>query len=367
MPFPRGIAGGRRDDPHPVRLEVPEGKFRVVPSPGRAKFGEQGEQGPFDVGVGIGSVVPRRPLAEGEQREERLVWGAFAPSPPDPQPGERDKVVCKVRHVRYDNRVGRETQKKFHAAWPGKDRLRFRLIERERDRSECVKATLMRPIPDDQFSTWWRAARSVAEVVEKACWYVGGAFPRWAVLARAVAGRKAGVPLQALPDEVPNATRRGEPELLARARETARTLMAKYGLFDWQFGFNRNVRRAGVCRYPTRTKPGRIELSRHFVEQNAEPEILDTILHEIAHALVGPEHGHDEVWKAKCREIGAKPERCYSGGVAMPKGRWRATCPSCSKAFDRHRRPKRLAGWHCKACGVEKGTFHWLHIESGKG
>lgn len=38
--------------------------------------------------------------------------------------------------------------------------------------------------------------------------------------------------------------------------------------------------------------------------------IRDTILHEIAHALVGPNHCHDLVWKAKCLEIGATPRRC---------------------------------------------------------
>lgn len=221
----------------------------------------------------------------------------------------------------------------------------------------------MRPIPDDQFSAWWRAARSVAEVVEKACGYVGGVIPRWAVLARAVAGRKAGVQLPSLPDEAPKPNRRKEPEHLARVRETAQTLMARHGLSGWEFGFNKNVRRAGVCRYPTRTKPGRIELSRHFVEHNPEAEVLDTILHEMAHALAGPEHGHDTVWRAKCVEIGARPERCYGSHVSMPKGKWRATCPSCQRTFDRHRSPKRLTGWHCKACGAEKGTLHWSKRE----
>jgi hypothetical protein len=46
------------------------------------------------------------------------------------------------------------------------------------------------------------------------------------------------------------------------------------------------------------------------VDRNGAEEIVDTILHEIAHALVGPRHGHDTVWKAKCTDIGARPERC---------------------------------------------------------
>src|SRR5262249_35413457 len=79
----------------------------------------------------------------------------------------------------------------------------------------------------------------------------------------------------------------------------------------WEFGFNSNVRRAGVCFYPHAAEPGRIELSVHFAASNLDEEVTDTLLHEIAHALVGPGHGHDEVWRAKCREIGARPEACY--------------------------------------------------------
>jgi predicted SprT family Zn-dependent metalloprotease len=139
------------------------------------------------------------------------------------------------------------------------------------------------------------------------------------------------------------------------ARDQAVALMAAHGLHTWAFRFNTNVRRAGVCHY----RPGRIELSAHFVERNSDAEVLDTILHEIAHALVGPRHGHDAAWKAKCVEIGARPRRCYDRAVDMPTGKWRATCPSCSTEYDRHRRPRRLTGWFCRTCGPERGLIRW--------
>jgi len=143
-------------------------------------------------------------------------------------------------------------------------------------------------------------------------------------------------------------------------KKQALALMDKHGLHGWTFDFNRAKRQVGVCKYPTRTKPGCIELSMHYCERNDEEDILDTILHEIAHALVGPSHGHDEVWKAKCREIGARPERCYDVSVIdMPKGKWRANCPCCGREFHRHRRPKTLTGWWCKKCGKEKGQIVW--------
>jgi len=157
---------------------------------------------------------------------------------------------------------------------------------------------------------------------------------------------------------VPKRTAPPSPRL-EWALHQAVALMTAHGLGAWAFRFNTNVRRAGVCHYPTPSRPGRIELSVHFVERNPDDTVLDTILHEIAHALVGPRHGHDAVWRAKCRAVGAKPERCFRGPVDMPAGKWRADCPSCAARFDRHRRPRRLTGWFCRTCGPDRGPIRW--------
>ncbi len=137
------------------------------------------------------------------------------------------------------------------------------------------------------------------------------------------------------------------------ARALALQLLARHGLVGWCFAFNRRKQAMGLCRYAAR----RIELSVYLVDRNGPEEVRDTILHEIAHALVGPTHGHDAVWKAKCRAIGARPERCGRGD--MPRGPWRARCGRCGDEFTRHRRPQRLTGWFCRACGPEAGKLRW--------
>ena len=143
------------------------------------------------------------------------------------------------------------------------------------------------------------------------------------------------------------------PRLL-EVQRLARRLLAGYGLADWSFAFNRSKLQMGLCEYGRRL----ILLSAYFVELNSDEAVLDTLLHEIAHALVGPGHGHNAVWRAKCLEVGAQPER-LSYSVKMPLGTWRAVCPGCGRLHDRHRRPKHMVGWHCSACGRERGRLTW--------
>ncbi len=99
------------------------------------------------------------------------------------------------------------------------------------------------------------------------------------------------------------------PDRYARRDEVRRLalrLMAQHGLHDWRFGYNKRKRSMGVCHYQGKL----IELSVYLVDRNGEEEVRDTILHEIAHALVGPGHGHDKVCKRKCLKVGARPQRC---------------------------------------------------------
>lgn len=163
-------------------------------------------------------------------------------------------------------------------------------------------------------------------------------------------------------------------ETAQATQRLALALMKQHGLAGWQFRFNRARRRMGICFYekeqiqvwppPFIKQSGRIELSIHLVERNPVDEVRDTILHEIAHALAGPKAGHGPRWKSIARAIGARPERC-SLAADMPKGKWRAQCPNCRCEYHRHRKPRSITGYHCKACGPVFGAIVWRRLTGG--
>src|SRR4051812_10251379 len=117
---------------------------------------------------------------------------------------------------------------------------------------------------------------------------------------------------------------RSDPMTPADAEALARTLMDLHGLTAWEFAFSRSKRLLGRCVYPEDGRPGRIVLSKPYVEHNDEASVRDSVLHEIAHAHT-PGDVHGELWKAKCRELGADPERVKHDFV-RPPGRFRSVC-----------------------------------------
>jgi predicted SprT family Zn-dependent metalloprotease len=119
-------------------------------------------------------------------------------------------------------------------------------------------------------------------------------------------------------------------------------LLKKYQLEDWRFRFDHCTRRAGCCHYHHQT----ISLSFDLARNAADADIQETLLHEIAHALVGKKHHHDGVWKAKAREIGASGERCHRLRFSTP--RYTITCENRCWTHTAERRNSRLI---CKKCG----------------
>ena len=146
----------------------------------------------------------------------------------------------------------------------------------------------------------------------------------------------------------------------------ARELLDRHGLPDWDVRLDHARRRAGSCRYAQRA----ITLSRHLIPLYEEDYVREVILHEVAHALTGPDHGHDAAWRATARRIGSNGRRLVDPEAPKVPAPWRGVCPSGHVA-ERFRRPSRPVS--CARCSrrfaVEHmftWTFHGERVPMGR-
>lgn len=103
-------------------------------------------------------------------------------------------------------------------------------------------------------------------------------------------------------------------QAMDQAQNFACRCLADWKLTEWSFRWDYAKCRLGSCCF-TRHE---ITLSIHFVMRNYEntEQIHDTILHELAHALVWEHHrerGHGSLWKSWCLRLGAIPRAVAKG------------------------------------------------------
>lgn len=133
---------------------------------------------------------------------------------------------------------------------------------------------------------------------------------------------------------------------LRDARALAKELMSLHGLTGWSFTFDRAVKRLGLTLYREKT----ISLSRQLTALNDDKQVRNTLLHEIAHALVGTSFGHGDVWRSKALSIGCNGQRC-TNSIVRVSPKYKVTCEMCSASWSYHRKPRSLAtSWH-QRCG----------------
>jgi predicted SprT family Zn-dependent metalloprotease len=142
-----------------------------------------------------------------------------------------------------------------------------------------------------------------------------------------------------------------EKQAIERALHEARELIRLHGLhlLGWRAEVDNAKRRLGLCSHRKRV----ISLAHLHCLHSSPEAIRNTILHEIAHALVGPGKGHGPAWQAMASKIGARPERCSTiedydkHNAGAP---WVAAC-GCQK-FYRYKKP-RAGKYFCKRCKAD--------------
>ena len=145
------------------------------------------------------------------------------------------------------------------------------------------------------------------------------------------------------------------------ARKLALDLLALHGL-QLPIRWTKTKRQLGCILFKNRVAT-EMRLSKVFIEANEESEVKDLILHEIAHALVGCQHGHDHVWKAKCVEIGARPEQYAKLDKVKMMHTHEVKCTACGcvykKLFAASR--KDYSRFSCR-CDADRGTIKCVPV-----
>lgn len=118
---------------------------------------------------------------------------------------------------------------------------------------------------------------------------------------------------------------------------------------EWSFGFDSGRRRAGLCSYNDK----RITVSKYLALVHSIDDVMQTVKHEIAHALVGPKEGHGKKWLATAKRIGYRNETYTGQEIAKAYAPYRGLCPNGHEHF-RYQRPKRLYSCHHCASGFRK-------------
>lgn len=84
------------------------------------------------------------------------------------------------------------------------------------------------------------------------------------------------------------------------ALDMAEETLAEYLSAEWTVGLAHSRQWAGQCRYTTK----QIVLSVEYVSHHNETDVHDVIIHEVAHAILGPKAGHGPEWRKLARQMG---------------------------------------------------------------
>lgn len=122
---------------------------------------------------------------------------------------------------------------------------------------------------------------------------------------------------------------------LQKAKQIAIELIEEH-CPEYTFAWSNGKVIFGNCDYHKK----KISISKTLTLLNSENVVIDTIKHEIAHAL-NKGYGHNNKWRLTCIQLGCNPSRCYSGNeVINPKGKYIFVCPNCDNRVEYYRKNK---------------------------
>ena len=135
--------------------------------------------------------------------------------------------------------------------------------------------------------------------------------------------------------------------------------LKEFKLDNWEIGFQNKYDALATCYHAPIQE---IKLSKWFVKFNSNDEISKTLLHEIAHALVGSGLGHSRAWSEKAKEIGVinPTEFRDTSTLNRPEPNYTGKC-NCLIKFKRTK--KRKSNGFCSICLM---SITWTCTKSNK-
>lgn len=149
-------------------------------------------------------------------------------------------------------------------------------------------------------------------------------------------------------------------------KKTHERLIQEYSFLKlWSSAFDHANRRAGVCKLTEKE----ISISLKHIKNNSEETVLDTILHEFAHAIAFELHqetGHGVYWKKIASKVGAKPKA--TGSFIVPEAPWVliaycSTKQTIERVAPRFRRNKQIKKYALKGRPKTQGKLYYLNAE----
>ncbi|MFH0862685.1 MAG: SprT-like domain-containing protein [Candidatus Altiarchaeota archaeon] len=151
-------------------------------------------------------------------------------------------------------------------------------------------------------------------------------------------------------------------ELNLRIREEfARLNAERFGgeLGEHSLRFSPNqVRTHGCINFRLR----KITISLPMYEQHGWDAVVDTLLHEMTHALLHQRGSHDRHTKLFYRELIARGGTRQKKDV-KPRKAYVYACPTCGREFERMRKLKRPWARSCAACDHRYNPRHRLYLK----
>lgn len=143
--------------------------------------------------------------------------------------------------------------------------------------------------------------------------------------------------------------------ILERIR-LSRRLLDKWGFSEVPIElFRSNLTLGQAASLTTSSKRElKLRLNVYAIATCSPEEFEDTVLHEIAHLIAGPENGHNYKWRIACSKVGAVPQQYADAEsfVAPDKRVWKTICTNCGKVTREtyKRRPQKSLDKRTSVC-----------------